>query len=49
MGFFSLGMARLVGDSGKVLSVDLQQSEITLAANAINVTEGMRLRESVQE
>ncbi len=25
MGFFSLGMARLVGDSGRVLSVDIQQ------------------------
>jgi len=25
MGFFSLGMARLVGDGGRVLSVDIQQ------------------------
>ena len=25
MGYFSIGMAKLVGDTGKILSVDLQQ------------------------
>ncbi len=30
MGFFSIGMARMVGDSGKVISVDIQQKMLDI-------------------
>jgi ubiquinone/menaquinone biosynthesis C-methylase UbiE len=35
MGFFSIGMARIVGDSGRIIAVDLQQKMLdTLLARA---------------
>ena len=30
MGFFSIGMARMVGDTGKVISVDIQQKMLDI-------------------